>query len=244
MTRCLSSLLLVLALATTLGARPILDSRPSGFDFGLCPKGSTLVQQFVLVSAGDEPVELTDIKTGCNCVAAVTLGSTLPGRLAPGDSLLVRVEWQTRTDSGLTSRTLLVFADNLVEPLRVKVSASVAVSPVNPPVVVGPASLTMPHGKSAGRPVNQVRLVNKTNESLLVRSVGTSVEELEIIVPDSIPAAVTETVSIRPIRGFDEVAYERSFTLEFSPSSGPAYRVTVPVQKGDFSYRPTGTTYK
>ena len=222
--------------------RSVLECRPAGFDFGAVATGGTLVQDFWLHATGDMPVRVTDIKTGCSCVAVLVVDSSQGRVLQPGDSLQLRAAWQTRADTGMIARTLLVFSEGQADPLHISLQAVAGRTSTEAPVKLGPASLQLSQNRSAQRKPGRVRLSNQTDGELAIRRIGPEPPELSLQIPESLPAGTTQIATVAATDRYKTEDFEQSITLEFSGPNKRAYRMTLPVVKGDFSFRPHGST--
>jgi hypothetical protein len=93
-------------------AAPGLAVEPSSFDFGEVRRQRTLSKEFRLVNLSDAELHLVRITTSCGCTVVET-GARV---VAPGESTLLRVELQTRDDSGRVLRTVLIESDDPERP--------------------------------------------------------------------------------------------------------------------------------
>lgn len=58
-------------------AQPVAEFEAVEFDFGVAYPNNKLVHQFVLKNAGNEPLEITDVRTSCGCTAAVVSNKSI-----------------------------------------------------------------------------------------------------------------------------------------------------------------------
>jgi hypothetical protein len=93
-------------------AGPSLAVEPAAFDFGEVRKHRTLSKEFRLVNIGDQALQLLRISTSCGCTVVETGAEVV----APGESTRLRVELQTRDDSGRVVRTVLVETNDPERP--------------------------------------------------------------------------------------------------------------------------------
>jgi hypothetical protein len=108
-------LALVLACLPAAAESPqaLLRVEPDGFDFGTVRQGRTLNKEFALRNDGTAEIEIAEIATDCGCAVA-ELGRK---RLAPGDSVALRVTLQTRDASGRIERHVLIRSNVAGEPV-------------------------------------------------------------------------------------------------------------------------------
>ncbi len=235
------ALLLIVALSSALSAqaRPALEIDRAGFDFGQVPDNCTLVHQTWLRSAGEDTLEITDIKTGCSCI-------TVPldkDRLAPGDSVLLTLHWRFRGADGPIERVPYLFSNDDTGPHRLLLQAEVApadneVSPLScQPQRIEFGSVAR---KKDYRRVFTIR--NSTDSDRAVNLVSQTDMEYHLELPDTVRAGDAATGIVILESDFADSEFERSFTLEFPGDDENNIRVTLAVSRGDFSFRPAFTT--
>jgi hypothetical protein len=247
----MSTMVKILALVTVLAipagsaqAKQGLAVLDGQFDFGSVPQGSTVAHRFRLVTTGEEAVKITEIKTGCSCIALWPSGLVDSATtLSPGDTLDVTILWQVRLSTGKVSRQVLVLTEAAPEPIRVELRASIAEpgTELAAPVACRPAIFEF--GRAAGKLTSTIplELVNSTGNDLTTELVSGQWPEVAVAIPDSLRAGQKAVGSVGVVQGFEEHEFERSLTLSFKRGTTEIYRQTFPVSLGDFSYRPMST---
>lgn len=76
-------------------------------DFGVVPKGETVVHDFVIRNDGDAPLQITDVRPACGCTV-VDYDKTI----APGQTGKVHAEVDTATFNGAVSKSIAVFTND------------------------------------------------------------------------------------------------------------------------------------
>jgi hypothetical protein len=94
-----------------------------------------------------------------------------------------------------------------------------------------------PNGDLSGRFV----LTGSVLDSLAV-SIVESGPEVVLNLPDTIVAGRSVVGQVVVEKGATAASYEGSVTLELSGNQTETYRVSIPMQYGDFSFRPLFTT--
>jgi hypothetical protein len=214
------------------------------FDFGTVPQRSTVAHRFRLVAAGDDTVRVTEIKTGCACIAL--LPSALADSaffVAPGDTVTVTLLWQMRLSTGKISRQVLVLTDGNPEPMRVRLEATVeepgtelAAAVSCQPVRLAFEALTRQRSLSA-----PLQLANSTGDDLAVVLESEPFPEIQSAIPDTLRSGERRVGSVAIAEALAGTELERSLTFSFRRGNSEVYRRTIPVSLGDFSYRPMGT---
>lgn len=113
---------LLLALAFALVGLPpvtaaptaVLSVEPDGFDFGTVRQGRTLNKEFALRNDGSADLEIEEIATDCGCAVAELTRK----RLAPGESVALRVTLETRDEHGPIERHVLIRSNDASQPVR------------------------------------------------------------------------------------------------------------------------------
>lgn len=108
------------------GPRIVVD--PAAFDFGHALPGKTLHKEFVIRNHGTEDLVIEGVSTTCGCTAALADRQ----KLRPGASTALRVSLNTRSDSGLVQRLVLIRSN---DPTRARYEIKLQVT-----VAAGPAA--------------------------------------------------------------------------------------------------------
>lgn len=225
--------------AVRVQAEPELVIDSSEFDFGLVPDNSMLVLNTRLRSVGEDTLEIGDIKTGCSCLTT-PLRKT---RLAPGDSVGLTIYWRVGGADSRAQRTPYLFSNDESGPHRMLLQAEVVTTDNWPsPVTLDPLRVEFGELKSR-RDYRRVLTIRNGSESgLSVTTVMADDKVFALELPDSIPAGGTITGIVILESEFEKEKFERSFTLEFAEDEDTVFRISIPVTRGDFSFRPTLTT--
>lgn len=209
------------------------------FDFGLVPDNSTLVYRTWLRATGKDTLEISDIKTGCSCLS-VPLEKN---RLAPGDSVLLTVQWRVGKAEGPVERVPYLFSNDNTGPHRLKLQANV-VPPDNrtSPVTCRPQMIKF--DKSDRRKDNRkvFTIQNSADSDRAVSLVSKADEGFQVEFPDTVAAGSSATGIVILKNTSQENEFEGSLTLEFRGGDEAFTRVSIAVTRGDFSFRPTLTT--
>ena len=190
------------------------------FDFGQVPQNATLHHQVWLRCSGSDTVTLGEIKTGCGCLVI----SPERRQIVPGDSLMLSCYWQRPVE--LTVGGNVVTEDDSTAslhwwPQRIEFRPT--------------------HGSREKNIEQVITLTNRTQTALSVTLVGHG-PELDLGLPESIPAAQTAHIQVAVAEAYPGGDFESSFTFELTGNQGESFRVSVPVVSGDFSFRPIFTT--
>ena len=82
------------------------------YDFGCVAEGYDFFHEFVIFNKGNDTVHIDDIDVNCDC-SSVTYEDTL---LAPGDTLRVRLRFNTSDYYGYVNKTMKVISDDHFMP--------------------------------------------------------------------------------------------------------------------------------
>jgi hypothetical protein len=78
------------------------------FDFGKIKAGSdTLWHSFEIKNIGNEPLQISDVKTSCDC----TLADWPKGEIAPGKSALIKGGFKIEGKSGTFEKNIILYAN-------------------------------------------------------------------------------------------------------------------------------------
>ncbi|MCP4685819.1 MAG: DUF1573 domain-containing protein [bacterium] len=234
-------LLFVIAVFMTamVQAQPALEIESPGFDFGTVLDNSTLVHHIWLKSAGDDTLEIVDIKTGCGCITAPLEES----RLGPGDSALLTLHWRFHSADELSTREPYLFCNDRPGPHRLLLRAEAAPDDGTAATVsCRPRKIEFDRIDRRKDYRRVFTIHNRSDSSLAVALVSTVDGAFSLELPDSVAALGSATGIVILGSEFADKEFERSFTLEFLGGDESAYRVSLVVSRGDFSFRPTLTT--
>lgn len=116
--------------AATVSAAPIIMSPDPVYDFGEMDSDQKVAHAFVVKNAGDEPLEISEVKTTCGCTVAELETKTL----APGAETKVNVTLNLKGKQGDQVKKITVFSNDPVAAsyfleLRGKAIATITMEP-------------------------------------------------------------------------------------------------------------------
>jgi len=240
--RQIMMVLLIGTVAISSQAQSGLEISPTAFDFGWVPQNATLVCQVWAYGSDEDTIAISEIKTGCGCLVV----RTEPAKITPGDSLMLSCYWQTRGFVGSRTVSAYLYTDPDWRPRELAIGGNVVTHDDSTASMHWwPQSLEFnPANLSHKNDVKQViTLTNRTETALSVTLIGKG-SELDLELPESIPAEQIARVQVAVADTYLGDDFESSFTLEFSGNSNEPFRVSIPVVAGDFSFRPNFTTTK
>lgn len=223
-------------------AQSSLQLAPTSFDFGWVPQNATLVCQSWASGSGQDTVKIAAIKTGCGCLVV----QPEPSSIAADDSLELVYHWQTKGFVGRKTVSAYHYVDSDQRPVEFIIKGNI-VTDNDSTASIHWTPQRLEFSRADLSRENDVELVitltNRTETALSVSLIAQG-PELELGLPESIPANETATVLVAIAEAHSGIAFESSFTLEFSGNADEILRVSVPVVGGDFSFRPDFTTTK
>jgi len=230
--------LLATVFCEQVSAEPKMEIASHGYDFGIVPQNCTVTYETWLRSTGDDTLVISQIKTGCGCLTAPVDHDLLPS----GDSTNVVFHWQTRNQEGPVTLNAYLFSNAGTDPEKISLSAVVtaafdSTSSISwAPLVIRLASYT--------RTDNELdfEIRNRSGIDLGISLIPGILNELQVDIPESIPAGASVSGTLSVGEGLLEQAFERSFTIELSQKVNNYDRFTIPVIMGDFSFRPDFST--
>lgn len=102
----------VAVLGGVAGAAPVIMSPEPTFNFGEVNNDQKVVRDFVIKNAGDEPLQITDVKTTCGCTVAKPAVNTL----APGEETKVTVTFDLKGKQGPQTKKITVLTNDPQTP--------------------------------------------------------------------------------------------------------------------------------
>lgn len=93
-------------------AAPIIMSPDPVFEFGERDSEEKVTHEFVVKNAGDESLQITDVKTTCGCTVAKPEVNTL----APGEETKVTVTFNTKGKQGVQNKKITVLTNDPATP--------------------------------------------------------------------------------------------------------------------------------
>jgi hypothetical protein len=202
------------------------------FDFGLVTLNSRIAHGFKLVASRDDTVTVSDIKTGCGCIAVMP--ETL--QIAPGDTGELILTWNTRQFRGETAKTAFVFTSLGPDPYRLTMRADCRedVMTDGRPIAASPSRVLFKGGATADSITQEVTFRNLTADKYEVEIssvtlVGAPDSALKLSVPEELGPSGIEPADFR-IGQFDRnSSLYGSVTFTFIPIGANAYKLTIPV---------------
>jgi len=199
-------LLLLLALPACTGgsapqAPPHIAFGETAYDFRQVEAGTALTHEFAFHNTGGRELRIDNIRTSCNCTAAVA-----PARIVPaGGDARLRVSMQSAGAAGVARETVSVYSNDPAQPLTtLAVSATISAD-----ISADPASMYVGHLRRGQHAAAAVRLlannpaarlgpVEVTGSSITAQLAATAhAPELRLAVADNAPlGAFHDTVIV------------------------------------------------
>ncbi len=226
MNRLTCILVLSFALAVSVHGQSRLIAPVDRFEFGAIPTGTVLTHHFWLKSIGQDTVTIDTVKTGCSCAVTQLEKTVLP----PGDSVLLGIQWDIKRSQGSVFRSPMIFYNGSDEALRVHLGGTVWDYPDSArPANIKPFRFEL--SRAAVKNVDRIeyKLTNHSGETLPVQLVSLVPPQVELTVPDSIPAngTVSGIVTLRPAFQNEEFSTSVTFVI----GSRDIQRLTVPIRR-------------
>ncbi|MCX6835852.1 MAG: DUF1573 domain-containing protein [candidate division Zixibacteria bacterium] len=229
----------LLAVSQTLAASEHARLVGSEFDFGVVPQNATLAHQVWLYAGADDTLRLVDIKTGCGCLTAPWEET----RIAPKDSLLLVLYWQTRAFDGYRAVSAFFFVEPEPYPLEVVLSGKIVTQPdPEASLILTPWRIDF-RDRSGNKLNEEVTMTNRSSEELTLTLAETGLG-IEVEIPKRIGAGQSVKLQVRRADADSASVLETSFTVEAAGNPTAKQRVSVPVVHGDLSFRSVFTTTK
>lgn len=105
-------LLLGLRLVSDADAAPKVALPETTFDFGMIQEGEKVTHVFTIVNAGDEPLQIMEVKADCGCTATSLSHTSLPPKQA-GE---VKVVFDSRNRVGNFQKNVRIFTNDPQQP--------------------------------------------------------------------------------------------------------------------------------
>jgi hypothetical protein len=122
---------------------PVLEC-PTAFDLGSREKGEAVLTPFLLTNQGDQPLEITDVRTQCSCTKLEKEGNGVDSlvtslTIEPGRSYPVTIRTTVQGVPGQPAQFVIGFRTN--DPVRPSVTIAMFVSAVRGGVYASPATV-------------------------------------------------------------------------------------------------------
>ena len=189
---------------------PMLEVRPSEYDFGRITGGEIARHEFAFANAGDEVLEILDVRTTCSCLEI----GNWPKRLEPGQRGTVPVLLYSAAYSRRISESVTISCN---DPVRPEVTVTVTAT-IWRPLDLTPTSAVVEFGRGYYSNASAVvHLTNNLAEPVSFRQVKSSsasvVCEVHTIIPGRAYDLVLRVVPPIPAGNiFGKVALATSLT--------------------------------
>jgi len=208
------------------------EVRPSSFDFGAAPLNSKLAQTIWVKNPDAAPVRILWVDPGCGCGSALITDSTI----RPGDSLAVRIEYETGRMAGEFSFTFRALLTDRSDPhtahFTVLVSENIRMAR---PIGVGGNSLRLLKRDNRIES-GSILLYNNTSVALSLTASSPDEAEFTVYAPEMVKAQSPISLRIAPKGASNQGLSLTSVTIEASWEEGSMKRrgrVTIPVFVGN-----------
>lgn len=214
-------------LAVNIGAQARLSIVNDRFDMGGIPTDVTVYHNFWFKSTGTDTVVIDSIITNCGC----TMAPIENNHIAPGDSLRVNFCWYTGRRFGPCGSYPYIYSnDDTNRAARVFITGGIFKFPDSlRPVSFSPHILDLSRFRDIAKDSIAFTLQNHSNNTAFVKLLAGSLDECELIVPDSVAAGSVAYGYIRVRPEYLDKEFNGSCTLEIGP--GSAMRVTLPIRR-------------
>ena len=211
-------------------AGPAVEYRNTTANFGRVTQSKILTTDFWVKSTGDEPLVIEEIWPGCGCTEINLPDSSI----APGDSLSLRITFNTGHFRGLISKNPQIRTN--ASPEKVKLSIVAEVDPAaneSWPISLRPDGLDVSQYGTKTRRMGKFHIENRSDEDFRVSVVDTALKAFEIRLPDDLKAGETIEGKVRVRDDRLESDFDESVT--FMIEGKETYYYTLPVRR---RYRP------
>ena len=107
-------------------AAPKIEVKETHWDYGYAPQNTALSHSYWIKNAGDDTLNIIDVKPGCGCTKA----PIQKNKLAGGDSTIVELIFNTRAVSGkVTKNARITSSDSSRANVTIDFSASIFTNP-------------------------------------------------------------------------------------------------------------------
>ncbi|MCK5126552.1 MAG: DUF1573 domain-containing protein [candidate division Zixibacteria bacterium] len=203
---------------------PLVPSEYVWF-FGYIPTDGWVAHSFSLTNNHEDTVTILKFIPGCDC----THVPRTPITFAPGETKLVKIDFDTKTYSGETNRDVHVMTDYKVNPnLDLYFASVIGMRPRT--VKISPASTVF----IAGKEKQTISVINLIDEDVDVKIIIDMDSSLSVS-KASFELEGEETVEFDIIPNWDKVGFgpqHYSVTVEFERED--AFRISIPVKTNKF----------
>jgi len=226
MKKLLTFLILILAFSANVKAEAFLVAPANSFDYGLTPSGSVLYHGFWVKSVGEDTVVIDEIKTGCSC--AIT--SQESDRIAPGDSMLINIEWDASKYRDAIFRSIRIFYNDKPDPIRVSMKGQIKQSFEKlVPLSVKPFKFEF--GYTSRKDIDSIPFTFTNNYSIdyKIGIISAPSEKHTIDCPKSIKANGSATGYIKLNANYKDEPFQT--TITFSINDKTKTNITIPIKR-------------
>jgi hypothetical protein len=219
-------LILFALLAIPALAGPKVEFRNTTINFGRISQNRILTADIWVKSVGDETLKIELLWSGCGCTEIPLNDSTI----APGDSISLRVIFNTGRFSGLVTKKPEIRTNASEDLVKFSILADVILEPDDTwPVVLRPDGLDVSQYGEKTRRMGSFHLENRSDEDLRVSVVDSALKAFEVKVPDMIKAGETIEGRIRVRDDRLESDFDESVTFRFQGKETNYY--TLPIRR-------------
>ena len=209
------------------------------FDFGQVPANATLTHRVWIHAVGTDTLRLSEVKTGCGCLTAPLAADTI----LPGDSLSLVFYWQTRGLVGNRNQSAYLYIRPGSFPYEILLKGNVVTPEARPASVSWSPAIVVLAGAPGVGLSGSFGLANQAGEKL-TDSLVEAGPGIALEIPATVDSGQSIVGQVKVGKEQATIRYEGSVTLELTGNRSQACRVSIPVQFGDFSFRPVFTTKK
>jgi hypothetical protein len=196
------------------------------YDFGYAPQNANISHRFWLYSNGTDTLKITSVKPGCGCTKAPLEKSIV----APGDSTMVELIFNTKKYSGKMSKSATIITNALQATNQVSFSTSVMNDKdTTLPATFTPEIVTV-HRVADKAPDKFVLSIQNSSAGDITPVLDGCPRDLfDVKLPKKIKAGKTAEAEIKINKMVP--AFEKSFTIQLDDAK--ASRFTIPVVYSD-----------
>ncbi len=220
--------LILLGVAGSCIAEPVLDVDENTFYFGSVPQFSKVYHNYWFYSKGTDTVVIDSVDTGCSC--AILHADSL--RIPPGDSAKVTIVWTIGRRMNMMGQATNIFYNGNPEPKETGLRAFARMNPVsNLPFAIVPYRLQF--GQVPGSNISidsiQFQITNDLSQDINIEVISDSLAGLEIVLPQKIDPNSTGYgyAKLGPELNGKEFTYSVTFQISDKSHS----RFTVPIER-------------
>ncbi len=177
----MKKLLFIIFIAAAVNSAQVIGPKISApetkYDFGTVTQGEMVLHDYIIVNNGDDVLKITRVRASCGCTAA----KPEKEELAPGESIKIHVEFNSRGRRGSQRKTIYIYSNDTNAPeFRLKLTGKVEM-PVNASSVSeGPLLKLEKNQHNFGKLKEgdvvdvTIRFKNTGSENLLIKDVKSS----------------------------------------------------------------------